>query len=138
MRVRGNLDKVEKEQQRIKQKKLPTLSSNSSLKKVVSERFNEHLPRFQFKADFLLYCGSLCPEFENIYTLTTLNKTYKNHKKMNNASQSCQDESGLLKVLNTEDKKNEKLNRTKNLYNCEKEGNVLKGNNIHRWSKIRG
>ena len=46
VRVRGHLDKVEKEQQRIKQKKLPTLSSNSSLKKVVSERFNEHLPHF--------------------------------------------------------------------------------------------
>ena len=49
---------------------------------------------------------------------------------MNNASQTCQDKSGLLKVLNTEDKKNEKLNSTEDLYNCEKEGNVLKGNNI--------
>ena len=49
---------------------------------------------------------------------------------MNNASQTCQDESGLLKVLNTEDKKNEKFNSTENLYNCDKEGNVLKGNNI--------
>ena len=28
---------------------------------------------------------------------------------MNNASQTCQDESGLLKVLNTENKKNENL-----------------------------
>ena len=49
---------------------------------------------------------------------------------MNNAPQSCQDESGLLKVLNTEDKKNEKLNSTEDLYICEKEGNVFKGNNI--------
>ena len=49
---------------------------------------------------------------------------------MNNASQTCQDESGLLKVLNTEDKKNETFNSTEDLYNCEKEGNVLKGNNI--------
>ena len=65
-----------------------------------------------------------------IYTLTTLNKTYKNHEKMNNASQTCQDESGLLKVLNTEDKKNEKFNSTENLYNCAKEGNILKRNNI--------
>ena len=32
-RVRGHLDKVEKEQQRIMQKKSSTLSSNSSLKK---------------------------------------------------------------------------------------------------------
>ena len=61
VKVRGHLDKVVKEQQRIKQKKLPTLSSNSSLKKMVFERFNEHLPHFQIKADFLLYCSSQCP-----------------------------------------------------------------------------
>ena len=124
---------------------------------MVFERFNEHLPHFQFKADFLSYCSSQCPEFENIYTITTLNKTYKKHEKnnasqtcqefenintittlnktyknheKNNASQTCQDESGLLKVLNTEDRKNEKFNSTENLHNCEKEGNVLKGNNI--------
>ena len=35
---------------------------------------------------------------------------------MNNAPQPCQDESGLLKVLNTEDKKNGKVNSTKDLY----------------------
>ena len=108
MKVRGHLDKIEKELQRIKQKKLSTLSGNSSLKKMVFEQFNEHLLHFQFKADFLSYCSSQCPDFENIYTLTTLNKTYKNHEEMNNAPQPCQDESGLLKVLNTEDKKNEK------------------------------
>ena len=61
VKVRGHLDKVVKEQQRIKQKKLSTLSSNSSLKKMVFERFNEHLPHFQIKADFLLYCSSQCP-----------------------------------------------------------------------------
>ena len=70
---------------------------------MVFERFNEHVPQFQFKADFLSYGSSQCPEFENIYTLTTLDKT--------NASQTCQDESGLLKVLNTEDKKNEKVQK---------------------------
>ena len=47
-----------------------------------------------------------------------------------NVSQTCQDESGLLKLSITEDKKNEKLNRTNDLYNCEKEGNVLKGSHI--------
>ena len=49
---------------------------------------------------------------------------------MNNALQVCQDESGLLKVLDTEDKKNEKFNSNTIQYNCEKEGNVFKGNNI--------
>ena len=47
-----------------------------------------------------------------------------------NVSQTCQDESGLLKLSITEDKKNEKLNRTNDLYNREKEGNVLKGSHI--------
>ena len=130
VKVRSHLHKTEKEQQRIKQKRLSALSGNSSPKKTVFEQFNEHLPHFQFKADFLSYCSSQCPEFENIYTLTTLNKTYKNHEEMNNAPQFCQDESGLLKVLNTEDKKNEKLNSTEDLYSCEKEGNIFKRNNI--------
>ena len=50
---------------------------------------------------------------------------------MNNAPQSCQEESGLLKVLNTDDKKNGKVNSTTtDLYNREKDGNVFKGNNI--------
>ena len=130
VKVRGHFDKVEKEQQRIKQKKLPTFSGNSSLKKTVFERFNEHLSHFQFKADVLSYCSSQCPEFENIYTLTILSKTYSNREKMNNASQTCQDESGLPKVLNTEYKNIEKFNSTENLSNREKEGHVLKGNNI--------
>ena len=56
---------------------------------------------------FLWYCSSQYPEFEDISTHATLNKTYKNHEKMNNASNTCQSESGLLKVLSTEDKKNE-------------------------------
>ena len=47
---------------------------------------------------------------------------------MNNASQDCQDESGVLKVLNAEEKK--KFNSTEDLYNREKEGNIFKGNNI--------
>ena len=87
---------------------LSTLSGNSNFRKMVSEWFNEHLSNVQFKADFLLYCSSQFPEFENIYSLTTLNKTYKDHVNMNNASQNCQHESGLLKLLNTEDEKNEK------------------------------
>ena len=37
VKVRGHIDKSEKEQQRIKQKKLSTLSGNSSVKKMVFE-----------------------------------------------------------------------------------------------------
>ena len=137
VKLRGHLDKVEKEQQRIKQKKLSNLSGNSSFKKTVFERFNEHLPHFQFKADFLSYCSSQCPEFENIYTLTKLNKTLNNREKINNISQTSQDECCLCKVLNTEDKRNEKRNSTENLSSCEKEGNALKGNNIASQIRVR-
>ena len=50
---------------------------------------------------------------------------------MNNAScQTCQGQFGLLKILTTKETKNEKLNSKKDLYNCEKESNVLKGSNI--------
>ena len=44
---------------------------------------------------------------------------------MNNASQTCQDESTPRKTLSAEVKKNKKLNSTENLYKCEKETNVL-------------
>ena len=57
VKVRGHLEKVEKKQKRIKQKKLSNLSGKFSLKKMVFEPFNEHLPHFQFKADFLSYCS---------------------------------------------------------------------------------
>ena len=76
------------------------------------------------------YCSSQCPEFENVYTFTTLNKIYNNREKMNYAFETCQDESGLPKVSNMEDNKNENFNSIENLSNCEKESNVLKENNI--------
>ena len=56
---------------------------------IVLEHFNEYLPHFRLETDFLSFFNFQCPEFENIYILTTLHKTYKNHKKMNNASQTC-------------------------------------------------
>ena len=43
----------------------------------------------------------------------------------------------LRKVLKTEDKKNEKFNTKNDLYNCEKEGNALKGNNIASQTGVR-
>ena len=52
IKVRSHLDKIEKKHEKFKRKKLSSLSRNSSLKKMVFERFNEHLPHFQFKSDF--------------------------------------------------------------------------------------
>ena len=54
-----------------------------------------------------------------------INKTYKINEKVSNASQTCQDDSGLFKVLLTEDKKNENVNSTEDLYNYEKERNNI-------------
>ena len=48
--VRNHLEKLEKEQAKIKRKRLA----------IVLERFDEHLPHFQFKSDFS-YCDFLCP-----------------------------------------------------------------------------
>ena len=63
IKIRSHLDKVEKEQEKVKRKKLSSLCRNSNLKKMVFERFNEHLSHFQFKLDFVLYCNSQCPDF---------------------------------------------------------------------------
>ena len=80
VKVRNHLDKIEKEQTKTKRKKLASLSRNSDLKRMVLERFDEHFPHFQFKSDFLSYCNSLCPEFENLCPLVTINKTSKHQR----------------------------------------------------------
>ena len=56
---------------------------------------------------------------------------------MNNISQTCQNESGLLKILNTGNKKNEKLNSAEDFFNCEREGNILKESNIASQMRVR-
>ena len=47
IKIRSGLEKIEKKQEKVKLKKLSSLSRNLSIK-----RFNEHLPHFQFKSDF--------------------------------------------------------------------------------------
>ena len=114
VKVRNHLDKIEKEQAKTKRKKLASLSRNSHLKRMVLERFDEHLPHFQFKSDFLSYCNSLCPEFENLCTLVSINKTSKHQKGESASSQTCQDDINLTEVLNEEEKSNDSLDSTGN------------------------
>ena len=52
IKVRSHLNKTEKEQEKVKRKKLYSLSRYSSLKKMVFGRFNEH--HLQFKSD--IFC----------------------------------------------------------------------------------
>ena len=81
---------------------------------MVLERFDEHLPHFQFKSDFLSYCNSLCPEFENLCTLVSINKTSKHQNGESASSQACQDDINLTEVLNEEEKSNDLLDSTGN------------------------
>ena len=53
VKVRNHLDKIEKEQAKTKREKLASLSRNSHLKRMVLEQFDEHVPHFQSKSDFL-------------------------------------------------------------------------------------
>ena len=73
LKVKTSLDKLEKTQSKIKRKKLRKISTNSVLKKMVLERFDEHLPFFKFKYDFNAFCYSKFPDFENLYTFLTIN-----------------------------------------------------------------
>ena len=52
IKVRSHFGKIEKEQEKVKRKKLCSLSRNFSLKKMVFKRFNDHIPHFQLKSDF--------------------------------------------------------------------------------------
>ena len=81
---------------------------------MVLERFDEHLPHFQFKSNFLLYCNSLCPEFENLCILVSINKTSKHKKGESASSQTCQDDINLTEVLNEEEKSNGSLDSAGN------------------------
>ena len=73
LKVKIHLDKLEKIQSKIKWKKLRNMSTNSLLKKMVLERFDEHLPFFKFKYDFSAFCSKFS-DFENLHTLLTMNK----------------------------------------------------------------
>ena len=115
IKIRSHFDKIEKEQENVKRKKLPSLSRNSSLKKMVFERFNEDLPHFQFKSDFILYCNSQCPDFENSYTLPTISKSDKYQERVNATSQSYRDDMNLPECLSSEEKNNDIVDGTEDL-----------------------
>ena len=52
-----HLDRVERKHQKVKLKKLRSLSPNSVFKKLLIERFYQHLPHFRFKRDFVKFHG---------------------------------------------------------------------------------
>ena len=101
LKVKTHLDKLEKIQSKFKRKKLRNMSTNSLLKKMVLERFVEHLPFFKFKYDFNAFCYSKFPDFENLYTLLKINKG-RGVFRTSSSSQASQDESAVFDLLYTE------------------------------------
>ena len=71
-KLRFHLDRVEKKQQKIKLRKLRSLSPNSVYKKLLIERFYEHLPHFRLKLDFVKFCNSNVEDFENLFNILTI------------------------------------------------------------------
>ena len=71
-KLRFHLDRVEKKQQKVKLKKLRSLSPNSVYKKLLIERFYEHLPHFRFKLEFVKFCNSNIEDFKNSYNILAL------------------------------------------------------------------
>ena len=71
-KLRFHLDRVEKKQQKVKLKKLRSLSPNSVYKKLLIERFYEHLPHFRFKLEFVKFCNSNIEDFEYLFNILTL------------------------------------------------------------------
>ena len=71
IKIRSHLDKTEKEQEKVKQKKLSSLSRNSILKNMVLRDSMITSLTFNSNQTFL-YCNCQCPHFENLYTLLTI------------------------------------------------------------------
>ena len=140
LKVKTHLDKLEKIQSKTKLKKLRNISTNSLLKKMVLERFGEHLPFFNLKYDFNAFCYSKFPDFENLYTLLTINKgssvtilirvTY-------NSSQASQDESAVCDFVKSEGRENEIINSAGNTPDIEEKHNNGNINNIAIYSGER-
>ena len=64
LKVKTNLDKLDKIQLKIKRKELRKISANSLLNKMVLEGFDEHLSFFKFKFDFNAFCYSEFSDFK--------------------------------------------------------------------------
>ena len=107
MKVKTHFDKLEKIQSKIKLKKLKNMSRNALLKKLVLERFDEHLPSFKLKYDFHEFCYSKFIDFENLYNLLlTMNKGSSDFKS-STSSQVSRDESAVCGFVKFEEGENE-------------------------------
>ena len=129
LKAKTHLDKLEKIQSKIKRKKLRNMSTKSLLKKMVLERFNEHLPFLKFKYDFNAFCYSNFPGFENLHTLLTMNKGSSVFG-TSNSSQASQDEFAVRDFFKSERGENEIINGAGNTPDIEEKHDNGNINNI--------
>ena len=129
MKVKTHLDKLEKIQSKIKRKKLRNMATNSLLKKIVLERFDEHLPFFKFKYDFNAFFYSKFLDFENLYTLLTMNKGSCVFR-TSSSIQASQDESAVCDFVKSEGGENEMISSAGNNPDIEEKHDNGNVNNI--------
>ena len=60
------------------------LTNNEYLRKLVSERFDEHLDLLPFPSNLLNYCENFCPDVVNIANLVTLNSPTRSSLEVTN------------------------------------------------------
>ena len=60
------------------------LASHEHLRKLVSERFDEHLDLFTFPSDLSNYCENFCTDVVDIANLVTLNSPTRSSLKVTN------------------------------------------------------
>ena len=87
MKVRGHLEKYEKILRQRKFKKLKKLTkSNKFLFFERLGQFDSHEPFFSFKHQFLKFCNSFVPDFENLHNLIHLNDVSDANTTFNDSS----------------------------------------------------
>ena len=79
-----HLEKKIKKITKTKRKKLEKLTNNEYLRKLVIERFDEHLDLFTFPSDLSNYCKNFCPDIVNIANLVTMNSPTRSSLKVIN------------------------------------------------------
>ena len=75
LKVRNYLERLEKKLRQKKLKKLRTFCKNDNFYFECLERFESHDECFSFKYNFISFCKSFVPDFDNVHYLLTLNDT---------------------------------------------------------------
>ena len=83
-KVIGTSREEDKKNTKTKRKKLEKLTINEYLRKLVTERFGEHLDLFTFPRDLSNYCETFCPDVVNIANLVTMNSPTRSSLEVTN------------------------------------------------------